>query len=155
MILRVALWLGLCALVLPQTATAQGSNDIFIVPLEDANDGQSNAPGTGEIVSEDRRIEAEAATGGVVRALDKVSGETRDLTIETGASARFGRMEVNLGECRYPADNPDGDAFAYLVVRVDGTDGAVFAGWMIASSPALNALDNARYDVWVLRCITS
>ncbi|MFN3144746.1 MAG: DUF2155 domain-containing protein [Paracoccaceae bacterium] len=155
MTLRVALWLGLCALVLPQTATSQGSNDIFIVPLEDANDGQSNAPGTGEIVSEDRRIEAEAATGGVVRALDKVSGETRDVTIETGASARFGRMEVNLGECRYPADNPDGDAFAYLVVRVDGTDGAVFAGWMIASSPALNALDNARYDVWVLRCITS
>ena len=30
-----------------------------------------------------------------------------------------------------------------------------FAGWMIADSPALNALDHPRYDVWVLRCITS
>jgi len=25
---------------------------------------------------------------------------------------------------------------------------------MIASSPALNALDHPRYDVWVMRCTT-
>jgi len=29
-----------------------------------------------------------------------------------------------------------------------------FDGWMIASAPALNALDHARYDVWVMRCKT-
>ena len=29
---------------------------------------------------------------------------------------------------------------------------ALFDGWMIASSPALSALDHPRYDVWVLRC---
>ncbi|MGB0439332.1 MAG: DUF2155 domain-containing protein [Paracoccaceae bacterium] len=31
----------------------------------------------------------------------------------------------------------------------------VFEGWIIASSPALNAMDHARYDVWVLRCNTA
>ncbi|MDA9980314.1 DUF2155 domain-containing protein, partial [Yoonia sp.] len=30
-----------------------------------------------------------------------------------------------------------------------------FAGWMLASAPALNAMDHPRYDVWALRCITS
>ena len=25
---------------------------------------------------------------------------------------------------------------------------------MVTSSPALSALDHARYDVWVLRCVT-
>ena len=30
----------------------------------------------------------------------------------------------------------------------------IFSGWMLASSPALNALEHPRYDVWVLRCIT-
>ena len=30
-----------------------------------------------------------------------------------------------------------------------------FSGWMVASSPALNALDHSRYDIWVLRCMTS
>ncbi|MGB0800115.1 MAG: DUF2155 domain-containing protein, partial [Planktomarina sp.] len=28
-------------------------------------------------------------------------------------------------------------------------------GWMVASSPALNALEHPRYDIWVLRCKTS
>ncbi|MEC8294787.1 MAG: DUF2155 domain-containing protein, partial [Pseudomonadota bacterium] len=30
----------------------------------------------------------------------------------------------------------------------------MFRGWMMASAPALNALDHARYDVWPLRCNT-
>ncbi len=38
----------------------------------------------------------------------------------------------------------------------DGTvENTAFSGWMIASSPALNALDNPRYDVWLLRCNNS
>ncbi len=34
-------------------------------------------------------------------------------------------------------------------------DGTLFSGWMLASAPALNAMDHPRYDVWALRCITS
>ena len=29
----------------------------------------------------------------------------------------------------------------------------LFSGWMLASSPALSALDHPRYDVWVLSCV--
>ena len=28
----------------------------------------------------------------------------------------------------------------------------LFSGWMLASSPALNALEHPVYDVWVLDC---
>ena len=59
---------------------------------------------------------------------------------------------MRLGACRYPPDNPTGEAFAWLEVLSDGRDEPDFRGWMIASSPALNALDHARYDVWVIRC---
>jgi hypothetical protein len=30
----------------------------------------------------------------------------------------------------------------------------IFAGWMFASSPALNALEHPVYDVWVIDCKT-
>jgi len=63
-----------------------------------------------------------------------------------------GRLSVDLRECRYPAANPTGDAYAYLSVRDVRTNAGLFDGWMIASAPALNALDHMRYDVWVLRC---
>ena len=97
--------------------------------------------------------DAAVAEGALLRGLDRVSGELTDLTISNGDIHRFGPLEVTLGECRYPVDNPSGDAYAYLVIRDEVSDAPLFEGWMIASSPALSAMDHRRYDVWVLRCI--
>ncbi len=93
------------------------------------------------------------ATGAVLRSLDKLGGEVLDMEIRVGETLALGRLQVTLGDCRYPANNPAGDAYAYVVIRNAGVDAPAFAGWMIASSPALSALDHARYDVWVMRCI--
>ena len=108
-----------------------------------------------ENVQETQRGKAATAEGALLRGLDRVSGMTSDLEMAAGDTAAFGRLQITLGECRFPEDNPAGDAFAYLVIRYAAEAAPVFEGWMIASSPALNALDHPRYDVWVLRCMTS
>jgi len=95
------------------------------------------------------------AGGAHLRGLDKVSGAVTDIDLATGQGGTFGRLAIEMGECRYPTDNPAADAFGHLVIR-DTSDGAiVFDGWMVASSPALNALDDARYDIWLLSCQTA
>lgn len=94
-------------------------------------------------------------TGAVVRGLDKLSGKVSEITVPAGASQALDRITITLGECRYPEGNAAGDAFAFLTIEEVGKPDPVFRGWMIASSPALNALDHPRYDVWVLRCTTS
>ncbi len=160
---------GLCALALliPSFGLAQSTITIETIPLPDNDSDQEVLTPEGDPVigfsqnDEDEIIEdqtneaAEQAGGAVLRALDKVSGQTTDIELSTGQNAQVFALEVGLSECRYPAGNPAGDAFAYLVIREPARDTAVFTGWMVASSPALNALDHARYDVWVLRCITS
>ncbi|MCM2560891.1 DUF2155 domain-containing protein [Lutimaribacter sp. EGI FJ00015] len=93
-------------------------------------------------------------TGAVLRVLDKLSGDVRDVELDNGGGAPVGRLLLELGECRYPEENPAGDAYAYVMVR-DTEAETVFSGWMIASSPALSALDHPRYDVWVIRCKTA
>ena len=95
------------------------------------------------------------AAGGVVRVLDKTTGQTFDLDLLAGQTARVGSLIVTLRECRYPAGNPTGDAFELLTVTTRNDPEPVFEGWMIASAPALNALDHPRYDVWALRCTIS
>ncbi|MCG7574376.1 DUF2155 domain-containing protein [Phaeobacter sp. CNT1-3] len=95
-----------------------------------------------------------SADGAMMRGLDKVNGETQDLDIATGGSAIFGDLRVRLGGCRYPADNPSGEAFAFVTIEKVPSQEQVFEGWMMASAPALNALDHPRYDVWALRCKT-
>lgn len=93
--------------------------------------------------------------GAVLRALDKYSGAVVDIEMQSGSLSRFGRIELVLTECRYPAGNPAGDAYAGLQIREVGETRPVFSGWMIASSPALNPMEHPRYDVWVLRCSLS
>lgn len=91
-------------------------------------------------------------TGAVLRGLDKITSETTEMTLAPGEAVRYGRLELRLGECRYPTGNPSADAYAQLTI-IDRNSGQVkFSGWMIASSPALSALDDARYDVWLISC---
>ena len=98
---------------------------------------------------------AEVAPGGVVRVLDKLTGSHIDLTLQSGETGRLGYLSVTLKECRYPQENPSGDAYVALEVHYRDEPAPAFEGWMLASSPALNAMDHQRYDVWALRCITS
>lgn len=99
--------------------------------------------------------EVNVGTGAKLRGLDKIGGHSVDIDLLNGGSAQLGRLHIRLGECRYPAGNPSGDAYAYLTIHEEGKPELDFSGWMIASSPALSALDHPRYDVWVTRCITS
>ena len=94
------------------------------------------------------------ADSGILRWLDKLTGETADIELMRGQEAVSGRLTIRLDACRYPSDNPTSDAEAHLTIVEAGIDAPVFDGWMIASSPGLSALDHPRYDVWVLRCVT-
>jgi hypothetical protein len=93
------------------------------------------------------------APGGALRFLDKLTSATGDVTLDRGQSAKFGRLLVRLESCRYPAANPSADSEAFLTIVEETTGQELFSGWMLASSPALSALDHPRYDVWVLSCV--
>lgn len=99
--------------------------------------------------------EAATALGAELRVLDKLNGIVTDVSLRRGQSARLGYLQINLSECRYPRANPNGDAYAELVVTYRDSETPAFEGWLIASAPALNAMEHPRYDVWVLRCIRS
>jgi hypothetical protein len=99
------------------------------------------------------KAEFTESDGAQLRFLDKLTSETGDVSLSTGQSAKFGRLVVRLDSCRYPTGNPASDAEAHLTVLEETTDVELFSGWMLASSPALSALDHPRYDVWVLGCV--
>lgn len=136
---------GLLSLCLALPAAAQGT--IITSPID----------GSTAIIPdvEAESVRAVSGEGAALKGLDRLSGQVSDFTLKVGETALFGRIEVSLAECRYPEDNPTGEAYAWLTMRDQGSETPLFDGWMIASSPALNALDHARYDVWVIRCTTA
>lgn len=121
-----------------------------IAPLEEGTEEASTLPE----VSDGQGEQAASAAGGVVRVLDKINGQVTDLELDAGATGEVGALSVTLLDCRYPLSNPAGDAFVLLTIRHRDPD-PVFQGWMIASSPAVSAMDHPRYDVWALRCTMS
>lgn len=141
MILRTAAFLA----ILPAAALAQGT--VITSPVD----------GSTTVIPdvEADKVRAQSAKGVTLKGLDKMSGAVADLTLAAGETVTFGRIEISLGECRYPEDNPTGEAYAWLTIRDPQQGSVLFDGWMIASSPALNALDHSRYDVWVTRCTTA
>ncbi|SET60292.1 DUF2155 domain-containing protein [Oceanicella actignis] len=94
--------------------------------------------------------------GARLRLLDKMTGRVETLDLPVGARLRRGRLELVLRACRVPPEDVAAeDAFAYLEARDLREEAPRFAGWMFASSPALSAMDHARYDVWLVNCSTS
>ncbi len=92
------------------------------------------------------------APAALLRGLDKVSGDASDIAINIDEPVSFGRLSLRLLECRYPSNNPTGDAYVKLSVEDRNQSSPIFDGWMVASSPALMGLDHPRYDVWAIRC---
>ncbi len=94
----------------------------------------------------------ERGTKALLRGLDKITGKSVDIELASGESYSYGRLDVLMAECRYPTDDPSSDSYAELTITDRSTNKLSFSGWMIASAPALSALDDARYDVWVISC---
>ena len=104
------------------------------------------------------RMEAAAAFPVArLQGLDKVTARISTFEVPVDAPAEFGTLEIRVRSCwkNPPEETPE--AAAYLEIRdsVSGDDEPVFSGWMYASSPAVNALEHAVYDVWVLDCLFS
>jgi hypothetical protein len=93
-----------------------------------------------------------SAHGGSVRVLDKLTGTTTDLELQLGAAQSFGKLGIVMTDCRYPSIDPPSESYAHLTITEASAAKPLFQGWMIASAPALSALDHPRYDVWVLTC---
>ncbi|MVS98222.1 DUF2155 domain-containing protein [Devosia marina] len=91
--------------------------------------------------------------------LDKITGRITRFDVYVDETVLFGALELTPRACydRSKSDTLQRTS-AFLEVNqmsLDGTGERIFTGWMFADSPALNAVDHAVYDVWLIECKTS
>lgn len=136
-------------MLLPATVWAQG----LIIPpgYDPARELPVPTAVAPSVVAQVQEIVTDAP-GAMLRALDRISGLTTDLELAAGETAVYRRLSVTLAECRYPPEDATARAFARLVIIDTSSAEEKFNGWMISDSPALSAMDDARYDVWLIRC---
>lgn len=90
--------------------------------------------------------------------LDKITGRITRFDVYIDETVLFGALEITPRACysRPPTETQRTSAFLEVDQRsLTGTSKRIFTGWMFADSPALNAVDHAVYDVWLIECKTS
>lgn len=93
-----------------------------------------------------------------MQAMDKITGRVSVIEVPVNGEVAFGSFSIVVRNCKTtpPEETPENYAF------VDVTDSSfgksqfnIFKGWMMSSSPALNAIEHPIYDVWLLKCLDS
>lgn len=90
--------------------------------------------------------------------LDKITGRITRFDVYINETVLFGALEITPRACynRPATETQRTSAFLEVDQRsLTGTSKRIFTGWMFADSPALNAIDHAVYDVWLIECDTS
>ena len=88
-------------------------------------------------------------------ALDKVTAAVRQLTIELNKTGEFRTLKITPRVCysRAPTEPPKTTTFVEVdEVMLDDKEKRIFAGWMFADSPGLNAVEHPVFDVWLTDC---
>ena len=91
----------------------------------------------------------------VLQGIDKVTARVSTIKAPIGSTIHFGTLEIIVRHCdkRLPEELPESAAFMEILeVRPAETAISLFSGWMLASSPALSALEHPVYDILVLDC---
>lgn len=93
-----------------------------------------------------------------MQAMDKITGRVNIIEVPVGGEVKFGTFSVVVRSCKTNAEGEVPENYAFVDVSdksFDKEEFNIFKGWMISSSPAVNAVEHPIYDVWLLKCINS
>lgn len=94
----------------------------------------------------------------VFAGLDKITGRIITFDVYIDETVQFGALQMTPRVCytRPPNETQRTSSFVEVdQVSLRANVTRIFTGWMFAESPALNAIDHAVYDIWLVDCKTS
>ena len=102
---------------------------------------------------------AEIATNAaLMQAMDKVTGRVNKVTVPVNSKVMYGDFSLVLRACKKrPAEEaPENFAFVDVSDKSFGSDEYnIFRGWILSSTPGINAIEHPIYDMWLLECINT
>ena len=87
--------------------------------------------------------------------LHKVTAKIRPLELRLDEPVEIDDLRITMHDCRStpPEEPPETKAFLTILEITNSEENRLFNGWMFASSPGINALEHAVYDLWPKACV--
>lgn len=93
-----------------------------------------------------------------MQAMDKITGRVSIIEVPVNGEVKFGSFSVVVRSCKTNAEGEIPENYAFVDVTdksFDKEEFNIFKGWMLSSSPAVNAVEHPIYDVWLLKCFNN
>ena len=90
----------------------------------------------------------------IIQGLDKITARIKTFEVNVAQTYKFGVLDIFVERCIFskPIFKPESLAYIRIKDNSDRLSEVKFKGWMFASSPALNALEDSVYDISILAC---
>ena len=93
-----------------------------------------------------------------MQAMDKITGKVSIIEVPVGGEVKFGSFSIVVRSCKTNAEGEIPENYAFVDVtdkNYDNEEINIFKGWMLSSSPAVNAVEHPIHDVWLLKCFNT
>ena len=87
----------------------------------------------------------------VVTILDKASGKTYTTTLPVNTDVKYEKLNMVVRTCKQTDPFMAENAYMFIEITVNNNE-KIFSGWMNKNAPGENPLQNADYDIWLVRC---
>ena len=87
----------------------------------------------------------------IVRIMNKAAGKVQTITMPVGRDIQFEKLHMLVRSCKQSDPFDAENYFAFIEIS-KSDEGKIFSNWMNANEPGENPLQNADYDVWLVKC---
>ncbi len=92
----------------------------------------------------------------LMQSMDKVTGRVNKIIVPVNSKIAYGDFSLVLRACKKRPAEETPENFAFVDVtdkNIEGDEYNIFRGWMLSSTPGINAIEHPIYDVWLLECV--
>ena len=87
----------------------------------------------------------------VIQVMNKAAGKTQTVQLPVGQPVGFEKLNLLVRACKQ-SDPFDAENF-YAFTEISKADGGkIYGNWMDRNNPGKNPVQNADYDIWLVRC---
>lgn len=87
----------------------------------------------------------------VLRIMNKAAGKAYTITAPVGKDTSFEKLHFTVRTCKQ-TDPFQAEDFLVFVEISHASSDVIFSNWMSRNEPGRNPLQNADYDVWLVKC---
>lgn len=87
----------------------------------------------------------------ILRVMNKAAGKTQTVIVPVGQTRRFEKLDITIRTCKR-TDLFEAEEYLAFVEIARPNNERIFSNWMSRNEPGDNPVQDADYDVWLIKC---